>query len=111
MCCIPLSHFKSHLLTIALLYIFLFSDFYHFSSQFSMYITTCIIDDVTFISAHIFVVTIDKGKPDQSQGRKATDPRFLRDPRCHEGFQDRRAADLIGSSLGINNLSLAEATT
>ena len=36
---------------------------------------------------------LDKGKPDESQGRKATGPRLLLDELATEGHQDRRAAN------------------
>ncbi len=42
----------------------------------------------------------DKGKPDQSQGRKATGPRFLRDAFCY-ATKDSKIAGLqrlIGST-------------
>ncbi len=41
---------------------------------------------------------LDKSKPDENHGRKATGPRFLREAteRLSDGPQDRRAAEGIG---------------
>jgi hypothetical protein len=46
-----------------------------------------------FGHSHINVLTTDKGKPDQSQGRKATGPRFLREA-SNDSPKDPKIAEL-----------------